>query len=1054
MEVTGLAVGVAGLAGLFTSCLEAVNIAQSYQTFRIDSHVLNTRFKVAKALFEQWGLRVGIEQGRLLPHHHSGLDDKNTSARVMELLHIIIKILCDESNAPLHRTGVAGGRDSDQTYAGMPGSRRQRLFWAIRRKGMRMEEVEIFEKLVDQLDKLVPSRIKDIQQILARIEGENKAEIRRELHFWLDGSPNERYHDSLQKRLPGTCNWILYRPVFRRWLEAEFSAGPKLLWVHGPAGFGKTILCAQVVQNLSRTPDTPVAHFFFTSDLESRKDPYLALRSWISQIVSRHETAFELVRQRRELNLEPASTRATRADVITVFTQLLHAIPGCIFVADGLDECTYLDNSNTSAKKFLHDVTNAVVGTHARVLFVSRDEPEIRQALIKDAPESFAEYKIMPEDVRSDTAVFSRDIVNRKLPNKTDDVRSTLSETMTDRCQGQFLWLRLQEDSLRAGMNKKQLQHAIEDTPTGLNDLYDHNWTRITQLKEWEKKRAFALLRWTAFALRPLTVCEITEAVLIVESEDLLLEDLPDAVDDHYVNTEIVGLCGPLVEVRNDPSNPSAGQRTVHLPHFSVRQYLLYHLPMPGWILHNCHLQTSHERFQNTVLAKACLQYISLRQVWDGTLHDSPHFLGVTFRRYAATTWHQHVSSGLRNDTVILRLCMRFLSRDSPTWDSWRTFIDSKDPKLQGQDAETIPPGPLYYVVDMGLKDLAISFITEQNVNETSTLGRSPLGIACAKGLIEVVDLMLQNRADITVMHNNRWTPVFVASFTGHAEVVKLLLENKADITFVDNNGWTPVYVASSNGHVEVVKLLLEKKADITVTDNDGWTPVFVASFTGHAEVVKLLLENKADITVADNNGWIPVFVASFTGHAEVVKLLLENKADITVADNNGWTPVYVASSNGHVEVVKLLLEKKADITVTDNDGWTPVYGASSKGHVEVVVRLLLENKADITVADNNGWTPVYVASLKGHAKVVRLLLENKADITVADNDGWTPVFVASSKGHVEVVKLLLENKADITVTDNDGWTPVYMASLKGHVEVVRLLLENKADVTVASNNG
>ncbi|KAF9771309.1 hypothetical protein IL306_011056, partial [Fusarium sp. DS 682] len=289
-------------------------------------------------------------------------------------------------------------------------------------------------------------------------------------------------------------------------------------------------------------------------------------------IVSLHDNAFELVRQRRELNLEAPATRATRADIIAIFTQLLHTIPGCTFVADGLDECTYLDNNSTSVKKFLHDVTNAVVGTNARVLFVSRDEPEIRHALIEDAPKSFTEYKIMPEDVRSDTAAFSRDIVNRKLPNKTDDVRSILSESMTDRCQGQFLWLKIQEDSLRAGMNKKQLQHAIEDTPTGLNDLYDHNWTRITQLKEWEKKRAFALLRWTAFALRPLTVSEITVAVLIIESEDLLLEDLPDAVDDHYVNTEIVGLCGPLVEkicgnglasachlwAAKGPSNPGA----------------------------------------------------------------------------------------------------------------------------------------------------------------------------------------------------------------------------------------------------------------------------------------------------------------------------------------------------------------------------------------------------------------------------------------------------------------------------------------------------------------
>ncbi|KAJ4190007.1 hypothetical protein NW759_016751 [Fusarium solani] len=129
---------------------------------------------------------------------------------------------------------------------------------------------------------------------------------------------------------------------------------------------------------------------------------------------------------------------------------------------------------------------------NARVLFVSRDEPEIRHTLIDDAGEGFAEYKIMPEVVRADTAAYSWSIVNRKLPNKSDDIRSTLSEAMTDRCQGQFLWLKMEEEPLRRGMNKKH--------------LYDRNWTRIARLEEWEKRRVFALLRWTAFALRPLTV--------------------------------------------------------------------------------------------------------------------------------------------------------------------------------------------------------------------------------------------------------------------------------------------------------------------------------------------------------------------------------------------------------------------------------------------------------------------------------------------------------------------------------------------------------------------
>ncbi|KAH6955658.1 hypothetical protein BKA56DRAFT_706580, partial [Ilyonectria sp. MPI-CAGE-AT-0026] len=39
-------------------------------------------------------------------------------------------------------------------------------------------------------------------------------------------------------------------------------------------------------------------------------------------------------------------------------------------------------------------------------------------------------------------------------------------------------------------------------------------WQRITEAREGDRQRIYALLRWVAFALRPLTVCEVTEAVL------------------------------------------------------------------------------------------------------------------------------------------------------------------------------------------------------------------------------------------------------------------------------------------------------------------------------------------------------------------------------------------------------------------------------------------------------------------------------------------------------------------------------------------------------------
>jgi hypothetical protein len=68
-------------------------------------------------------------------------------------------------------------------------------------------------------------------------------------------------------------------------------------------------------------------------------------------------------------------------------------------------------------------------------------------------------------------------------------------------------------------------------TERRLDSLYERNWNRITRSDRVD--RAAALLRWAAFALRLLTVGEITEAVLIDEECDVLpTDELPDAIDD------------------------------------------------------------------------------------------------------------------------------------------------------------------------------------------------------------------------------------------------------------------------------------------------------------------------------------------------------------------------------------------------------------------------------------------------------------------------------------------------------------------------------------------
>ncbi|KAM0274359.1 hypothetical protein ACHAQH_007925 [Verticillium albo-atrum] len=710
MEPASFAVGLVGLAGLFSSCLEAVERAQSYRSFASDSKGLDIQFGAAKVRLENWGRAVGFNDGRLGDEHHPALDDEKTRGATVEIFRLVSDI-CEPPDARQSRSLLAtlGGTSAD-AGSDQPLTLR--------------EQVELLKDLVLTLHNLVPPDAvhgtrglhavetrsstlgpergssppnawsTEFHQLISRLE----AKSRRELHAWLRHVPDERYEYSLQERLQVTCHWILKQPIFLNWISPEFPAGAKVLWIHGPAGFGKSVLCATIVEDITKALPTPVARFFFSSDSDSREDPFLAVRSWISQVVTQHDGAFHHVLQRQEADADPYATRHT---VVSLFKSLVRMVPDCTFVVDGIDECTHLDGTTNSVTNFLQTVVAATAGTDSRVLVVSRSLSTIRHALESDVGSTFSEYQIRSDDVQPDIVAYSRDLVDTKLHKKHNDVRSSLSGAMAERCNGQFLWLKLQGKSLRAGMNEKRLRNVIKETPAELDHIYDNSWKTITRLREADKYRVFALLRWTAFALRPLTTSEITAAVLIDDAGDLLWDDLPDHVDTDYVDSEVVSLCSPFLEVQKGPANPMSSQQTVHLPHFTVRQYLLYKLPVPDWVRQNNTLHISHAQLHHTLLAKACLQYIKHRRVWQETPlgSEAPH--GASFRSYAATSWHRHVGLGHRSNAEITSLAIEFFSKNSPTWEAWRMFIDLEDAKQHGEQTETSPPGPLHYSVKL-----------------------------------------------------------------------------------------------------------------------------------------------------------------------------------------------------------------------------------------------------------------------------------------------------------------------------------------------------------------
>ncbi|ETS78829.1 hypothetical protein PFICI_08682 [Pestalotiopsis fici W106-1] len=1143
MEIAGLGIGIAGLAGMFSTCLDVVERIDSYKDFGIDSRAIMSQFDAQKLLFKRWGKAVGFEGSRLRDDHHEYLDDATTLSVVQSILDSICEIAGDPDRLSLgkqDRPEFAGPKrqpyGAQESWHGRfrgDASHKAKIGWTLRHKARFLALIQHFGNLVEKLHQLVPpnapmsmdlmakqalrgniaspngvpsdlpvedgrsSWYNDTERILKDIEKQIQRTLRKDLDTWLRASfKDNTYSASIEKRLPDTCDWIMDRQAFCDWESSEFAPGcAKVLWINGPAGYGKTILSARIVQHLEAHRQSPMAVVFFP-DLEDMADPFIVARHWVSQLISQSPEALDLAYERFHI---ARTSIASSGETMDLLKEIVHTIPDCTFVVDGLDECSskgpWSPTQNDGLQKFIHKSIEAIRGTTSRILLTSRVEQDIRNGLSEIDGSGIGikmiEYSITPSDVRPDATKLSESIVSRNLQNKSQKFRDEIARRMVDRCDSMLLQIKLLENDIRGTRNQKQTERIIDQTPSGLSDLYDRNWQRILERRN-ERPRALAILRWVAFGLRPLTVLEMTEALPFAELEvvDDLEDEMPNDLDDEYVRSEILDLCSFLVETRVSTSSNDITSRTLHFTHFTVKEYVLQHLQrVPTNPLSENHdLELNYQAAQNNKLAEICLRYLNMPES-ETTQHEGPTNSRRGFGGYAFDFWYEHTRRDAQNYARVSRLLVKFFCNKDGQWESWRKHYDSKlaNSLMLSYKGETSSGSPLFYASLLGYQEVVeelvhrhgvnvdhvdescrtgffaavhesnhnlVEFFLQHNVDidKASNMGRSPLYVASYRGSYEIAKLLLEKGADGALSNCAGRTPLNMAAQCGYVNIVELLIEKGVDWAVSDGNTWTPLYAASSNGHIDVVKLLLDKGADLEITNKDGFTPLATACAYGHLEIAKLLLDEGADVATNNSYGYTPLSLASCHGHLSVVKLLLENGANLTTASNQGATPLYSVSENGHIDVVKLLLEKDADPNMTNN-GWTPLMVASHKGHFEVV-KLLLERGANLDIASNTGLTSLNIASHKGHFEVVKLLLERGANLDIADNDGSTPLNTASYEGHFEVVKLLLERGANLDVADNDGSTPLHYALSRNHLKAVQLLLEKGADINKAHVTG
>lgn len=385
---------------------------------------------------------------------------------------------------------------------------------------------------------------------------------------------------------------------------------------------------------------------------------------------------------------------------------------------------------------------------------------------------------------------------------------------------------------------------------------------------------------------------------------------------------------------------------------------------------------------------------------------------------------------------------------------------------------------------------------------------------AAGHGWSDVVDLLIERRADIHLGNIIDTTALGAAADRGDVEVVKRLLAAGARLS-VDSRSYSdsPLDRAVKRESMELVGLFLDRGA---MNAKSRKPPLVTAAETGNREIVELLLDRGAELNWVDDSydQDTALRIAARRGHREVVELLLDRGA--TEPDlREGYaidehTAIRRAGAGGHIEVVELLadrglgdpttsgiamgvaqnsnnaermaraLEIAPDANAPGEHDWMPLHRASDRGHLDNV-RVLLDHGADPNLADKNGDVPHRIATNNKHREVAALLeargaklqlvelislashgtdaeflsmLERPVNVNVANDDKRRALHEAAEHGRFAIVRALLERGADIDAADSDGWTALMEAADMGHLAIVELLLDLEAAPFLADRMG